>query len=167
MRDSSHLRGSERAHQPDQREVSSWRFCRAYTESRPPAFPVSLAFLQTRVFHQARGFQRPQGFYRPPDFQQTQGFLNPLDFQQTQGFLNPPNFLWPQGFLNPEGFSIRKDSQSGRILNPEGFSIRKDFSIRKNLYIFSVFYFSAFLIEYAPIFYWRNYFWPLGLRLIL
>ncbi len=29
MQDSSHLRGSERAHQPDQGEVSSWRFRRA------------------------------------------------------------------------------------------------------------------------------------------
>ncbi len=29
MRDSSHLRGSEHAHQPDQEEVSSWRFRRA------------------------------------------------------------------------------------------------------------------------------------------
>ncbi len=80
MRDSSHLWGSGRAHQPDQGEVSSWRFRQAKTVSRPPAFPVPPAFLQTRVFHQARGFQCPQGFYRPPDFQQTQGFLNPPDF---------------------------------------------------------------------------------------
>jgi hypothetical protein len=46
------------------------------------------------------------------------------------------------------------------------FTIRLIFTGRKYLYIFFSVLFSAVFIKYAPIIDWRNYFRPLGFRLI-
>jgi hypothetical protein len=136
MRDSSHLRGIERAHQRDQGEVSSWRFRRAETVSGPPAFPAPLVFCWVRRFQRSQGlyhppdFLYPQGFLNPPDFLYPQGFLNPPDFLYPQGFLDPPDFLYPQGFLNPPDF-----------LHPQGFLNPPDFPWQQVFVHFSVFHF--------------------------
>jgi hypothetical protein len=58
-------------------------------------------------------------------------------------------------FLGRKDFTIRLI-----FSNRKDFPIRLIFTGRMYLYIFPVFYFSAFFIKYAPIFDWRNCFRP-------
>jgi hypothetical protein len=92
-----------------------------------------------------------------------------LNSKQAASFSSPAGFSADAGFFTRRGdFNAHKDSivrlifsESKDFLNPLGFLWLQIF-----VYIFSI-YFSAFVIEYAPVFNWRNCFWPLGLRLIL
>jgi hypothetical protein len=97
-----------------------------------------------------------------------------LLFQLHQYFTRCGDFNARKDFPIHLLFSSRKDFTIRLIISTRKdftirliFSTRKDFTGRKYLYIFPVFYFFFILIKYAPIFYWRNYFRPLGLRLII
>jgi hypothetical protein len=120
------------------------------------AFLVSPAFLQTWVFHQAQEFNARKDSIVRLIFSKCKNFSIRLIFSKCKDFSIRLIFSKRKDFSIRLIFSKRKD-----------FSICLIFSGCKYLYIISVFYFSAFLIKYAPIFDWRNYFWPLGLRLIL
>jgi hypothetical protein len=140
MRDSSHLRGSERE------LISQTRKKSAAGDSAEPNPPD---FLQTRVFYQVRGFQRPQGFYPPPFFsvdariyQIRLIFCNRKDFSVRLIFNKSKDFSIHLIFSKSKDFSIRLIFSKIR-----DFSIRLIFSGCKYLYIFKYF---IFCIKYAP-----------------
>jgi hypothetical protein len=122
MRDSSHQRGTERAHQRDQGEVSSKRAA-CFSSSAS----ISLG---------------AENFNTRKDFTIRLIFSGRKDFTIRLIFSNRKDFTIRLIFSNRKDFTIRLIF-SGR----KDFTIRLIFTGRKYLYIFPVFYFSAFLLS--------------------
>jgi hypothetical protein len=99
-------------------------------------------------------------------------FTRPKDFDRHRDFTIRLIFAGRKDFTIRQIFTGRKDFTIRLIFTGrKDFTIRLIFTGRKHLvYIFSAYifdYFSAFIVKYAPIFDWRNYFRPLGLELFI
>ena len=84
MQDSSHLRGSERDHQPDQGEVSSWRFL---NNKQAACFSSPAGFSSDAGFSSKHGF-----FARHGDFNARKDSIVRLIFCKRKDSSNPPDF---------------------------------------------------------------------------
>ncbi len=150
IRDSSHLRGSESAHQQDQGEVSSWRFRRVLTVA-------GCLLFQFASFSTNAGFSLGAGISTPARILSLAWFSANAKISQSAWFSENARISQSAWFS-----LAARISQSTRISQSAWFSLAASICT-----YFQYFISLHFLIKYAPIFDWRNYFWRLGLRLIL